>query len=378
MTAMDPLSVCYIGTYPPTRCGLATFTRSLIEGITANDERIRTGVVRVVEGPEPPRLPDVVAEWSFDQPGSRGGAIEALRGFDVAIMQHEYGIYPGRDGADVVGLLRRSPIPVITVLHTVLTRPSPSQRKVLERVIELSELVVVPTNAARSRLLAAHEVTPERVAVISHGAVPNLGPSPFSRPEPTILTWGLIGPGKGLEYGIESMRYLEDLEPQPVYVIAGETHPKVAARDGERYREGLVKQAADLGVVDRVIFEDRYLDGPSLRALVRAADVILLPYESREQICSGVLVEAVAAGKPVVATAFPHAVELLSSACGIVVPHDEPEAIALAMRRLFTDRSLAASMRGQAQVESERLSWRSVGGEYLRLIERVLEEREAA
>ncbi len=375
---MDPLSVCFIGTYPPTRCGLATFARSLIEGVAGNDDRIRTGVVRVIEGPEPPRLPEVVAEWSFADPGSRSDAVAALRDFDVAVMQHEYGIYPGRDGQEVVGLLRASPIPVITVLHTVLTQPSPHQRKVLDQVIELSELVIVPTHAARSRLLATHEVTPERVAVVSHGAVPNVGPSPLRRLEPTVLTWGLIGPGKGLEYGIESMRYLEDLEPQPVYVIAGETHPKVAARDGERYREGLVKQAADLGVVDRVIFEDRYLDGPSLRALVRAADVILLPYESREQICSGVLVEAVSAGKPVVATAFPHAVELLSSACGIVVPHDDPGAIGRALRRLFTDGSLAASMRAQAELESQRLCWTSVGGEYLRLIGRVLAKREAA
>ena len=131
-----------------------------------------------------------------------------------------------------------------------------------------------------------------------------------------MLTWGLIGPGKGLEYGIEAMRHLRDLEPAPVYLIAGETHPKVLARDGERYREGLMKQAADLGIGDNVVFEDTYLDGPSLRALARSADIILLPYESRQQICSGVLVEAVSTGKPVVATAFPHAVELLSSACG--------------------------------------------------------------
>ncbi len=375
---MDPLSVCFVGTYPPTRCGLATFTRSLIEGITAGDARVRPGVIRVVEGPAPPRLPEVVADWSFAHRSSRADAIRRMRGFDVAVMQHEYGIYPGRDGAGVVDFLRACPIPVITVLHTVLTEPRAHQRRVLQRVLELSQLVVVPTRAARSRLLLAHGIAPDRVAVVAHGAVPNIGPSRPSRAQPTVLTWGLIGPGKGLEHGIAAMAGLAGLQPQPVYVIAGQTHPKVAARIGERYRERLEKQAADLGLLERVIFEDRYLDGPSLRALVRSADVVLLPYGSREQVCSGVLVEAVSAGKPVVATAFPHAVELLASACGIVVPHDDPVAIARALRRLLTDRDLAASMRAQARAEARRLDWRSIGGEYLRLIERAFAGRSVA
>ncbi len=375
---MDPLNVCFVGTYPPTRCGLATFTRSLIEGITAGDARVSPGVIRVVDGPAPPRLPEVVADWSFAHRGSRADALAKVRHFDVAVMQHEYGIYPGRDGGDVVDFLRASPVPVITVLHTVLSEPRAHQRRVLQRVLELSEVVVVPTRAARSRLLLVHETHPDRVVVIPHGAVPNFSASRRSRPEPTVLTWGLIGPGKGLEHGIAAMAGLADLEAPPVYVVAGQTHPKVAARIGERYREQLEKRAAALGLVERTIFEDRYLDGPSLRALVRSADVILLPYGSREQVCSGVLVEAVAAGKPVVATAFPHAVELLASACGIVVPHEDPEAIARALRRLLTDRDLAASMGNQAREEARRLDWRSIGRAYLRLIERVLTQPKVA
>lgn len=375
---MDPLKICFVGTYPPTRCGLATFTQSLIEAMVTPRIGRTAGVIRVMEGPEPPRFDEVVAEWVATDPASRGRALEVLRGFDVAVLQHEFGIYPGRDGEDVVGFMRACPIPIVTVLHTVLTDPSPHQRTVLEQVIELSETVVVPTKAARSRLLAAHEVTPDRVAVIPHGAVANVGPSSLQRREPVVLTWGLIGPGKGLEYGIEAMRYLRDLEPTPVYVIAGETHPKVLAREGERYREGLMKQAADLGIGDHVVFEDDYLDGASLRALARSADIILLPYESREQICSGVLVEAVSTGKPVVATAFPHAVELLASACGIVVPHDDPKAIARALKRLLTDQGLSDSMRGQARREAERLAWPAVGRAYLELLHRVLMEWEAA
>lgn len=376
---MDALKVCFVSTYPPTRCGLATFTQSLLEAMTPPGEARTAGVVRVLDEPEPPRGKEVVAEWIASDPASRDRALAVMRGYDVAIVQHEFGIYPGLDGEDVVGFLRACPIPAVVVLHTVLVEPTPHQRKVLDQVMELADVLVVPTHAARARLLGVHEdFLPERVVVIPHGAVSNVGPAVEPAAEPKILTWGLIGPGKGLEYGIGAMKYLQDLDPAPVYTIAGGTHPKVKAREGERYRDGLKKQAADLGVSDSVVFEDVYLDPPALRALARAADVILLPYESREQICSGVLVEAISSGTPVVATAFPHAVELLSSACGIVAPHAEPEAIARAIRRLLTDDALAASMQGQARREAARHTWSSVGRQYTALIQRALAERAAA
>jgi len=368
-----------VSTYPPTHCGLATFTNSLRDAMTSTGIVGNAGVIRVVEELEPPRRPEVTAEWFWGDRASRDAALAAMGAYDVAIVQHEYGIFPGDDGQEIVGFLRASPIPTVVVLHTVLSDPTPHQRLVIEQVMEAADLLVTQTDAARRRLIDVHALTPDRIAVVPHGAPLNIdGSRILRRSEPVVLTWGLIGPGKGLEYGIEAMRYLDDLQPAPVYVIGGQTHPKVAHRYGERYRDGLLKQAVDDGVADRVVFEDRYLDAGSLRALVRSADVVLLPYESREQISSGVLVEAIAAGKPVVATAFPHAIEQLSSACGIVVPHEDPEAIARALRRLLTDERLATSMREQAQLEAERLAWPAIGAEYERLIRRVLAEREAA
>jgi glycosyltransferase involved in cell wall biosynthesis len=372
---MDPLDICFVGTYPPTHCGLATFGASLREAMAAP----RSGVIRVLEEPEPPRQPEVTVEWFMGDRASRNEALTALRAYDVAIVQHEYGIYGGDDGEEIVGFLRASPIPTIVVLHTVLSDPMPHQRLVLEELMEAADLLVTTTDAARRRLIDVHGIEQDRVAVVPHGAPPNIdGERAIQRLEPVVLTWGLIGPSKGLEFGIEAMRHLDDLHPAPVYVIAGQTHPKVRMRQGESYRDGLRKQAADGGVIDRIVFEDEYLDKASLRSLIRSADVVLLPYGSREQISSGVLVEAVAAGKPVVATAFPHAIEQLSSACGIVVPHEDPEAIARALRRLLTDPALAGSMRDQAERESERLAWPAVGREYLRLAHRVLADAEAA
>ena len=153
-----------------------------------------------------------------------------------------------------------------------------------------------------------------------------------------MLTWGLIGPGKGIEWGIEAMAALADLYPTPRYVVAGQTHPKVLLRDGEAYRERLKAQVAALELGAHVSFDSRYRDNVALGELVDAADVVLLPYDSTDQVTSGVLIEAVAARKPVVATRFPHAIELLGNGAGLLVPQKNPAAIAAALRTLLTDR----------------------------------------
>ena len=141
---MDPLGICFVGTYPPTHCGLATFGASLRNAM----EPASSGVIRVLEEPEPPNQPEVVAEWYWGDRVARNAALAEMKAYDVAILQHEYGIYGGEDGEDVVGFVRASPIPVIAVLHTVLSEPLPHQRLVLEELMEAADVLVTMTDAA--------------------------------------------------------------------------------------------------------------------------------------------------------------------------------------------------------------------------------------
>jgi len=310
----------------------------------------------------------------------------------VAIVQHEYGIFGGRDGDDVLDVLAAVRVPVISVLHTVLTSPTPNQRRVLAGVVAASSVVVTMTQTARQRLLDGWDVDPGKVMVIAHGAEDNRAPEPGhddvtrwedeggSREQaaaapttttgaparrPTILTWGLLGPGKGIEWALEAMAELADLDPRPVYEVVGETHPRVVEWAGEAYREGLEAQVADLDLAGHVAFDGRYLDGPTLRSIVRAADIILLPYDSRDQVTSGVLTEAVVAGKPVVSTSFPHAVELLSSGAGLLVPQRDPGAISRALRTLLTDPALTAEMARTSRSLAPGLLWPAVAEQYV-------------
>ncbi len=371
--------IAMVSTFPPTQCGLATFAQALVGGF--DDIGADVDVVRVV-GAHEKRIRGVAGNWVTDpattpwptDPAGSAATAALLNRYDVVILQHEYGIYGGPDGEHVLGLMGRLDVPVVSVLHTVLSRPTTRQHRILSQVIDASTAVVTMTRTARDRAVSTYGAAAARVSVVPHGAAEDLvaprapaAPSPFAGSAPVVLTWGLLGRGKGIEWGIRAMAALGDLHPAPVYVVAGRTHPRLPHRDGEGYRGELVGLAADLGISSSVVFDDRYLDAEALHALVRAADVVLLPYDSVEQVTSGVLTEAVAAGKPVVSTRFPHALELLGDGTGLLVERADPAGIAAALRRVLTDADLAQDMAHKAQGLRAGLTWRAVAAEYLAL-----------
>jgi glycosyltransferase involved in cell wall biosynthesis len=374
--SQDLRSLAIVSTYPPTRCGLASFSAALAGAVEAQQPRCPVGVVEVVDRSSRPRRREVVGQLTGGDERAITAAAAVLNMFDVVMLQHEYGIFPGPDGAAVLDLLDAVAPPVVTVLHTVLAHPTDRQREVLERVVARSSAVVVMTHTARDRLGANYGVDQSRVHVIPHGASLPLATRP-RRPaaRPTMVTWGLLGPGKGIEHAIDALALLDDVRPQPCYVVAGQTHPKVRGRSGDAYRELLMTRAADRGVADRVEFEDRYLSPAALAAVIRQSDVVVLPYESREQVTSGVLVDAVASGRPVVATEFPHAVELLRLGAGLTVAHDDPVALAGALRRVLREPGLADRLRAGARALARDLCWESVAGRYLALARQTVATR---
>jgi glycosyltransferase involved in cell wall biosynthesis len=303
---------------------------------------------------------------------------ELLNKSDIAVVQHEYGIYGGVDGDEVVDIIGGLRIPSIVVAHTVLKDPTPHQRSVLEAIAAMAAQVVVMSEAASQRLCLGFNVDPRKVTTIAHGAtVPRQIPPRARSDRPTLLTWGLLGPGKGIERVIDAMGSLHDLPVRPRYLIAGRTHPKVLAADGEAYRDARAEQARLGGVADSVAFDASYRDVSSLTALVQSSAVVVLPYDSTDQVTSGVLVDAIASGRPVVATAFPHAVELLASGAGIVVGHDDPDALASALHRLLTEPHLAATMAAEAARLAPQMAWPIVATAYVDLAHRLLAERPA-
>lgn len=358
----------FLSTYPATQCGIATFSEALVTHLTAAGAEV--GVVRLVDELLP-QAPPVVHQWVAGLAGGAAAATAALDDYDVAVVQHEYGIFGGPDGEDVLDVVARLHVPIVTVLHTVLSRPTPNQHRILAALVERSAALVTMTAVARDMLVAGWGVDPARVTVIAHGAEDNrsaIVPLPNAQTRPrTVLTWGLLSEGKGIEWALLGLAELRRRMPLPEYRVVGQTHPRVLERDGEAYRDRLVALTRRLRLSGTVHFDSRYLSGPQLRQVVRGADVILLPYDSRDQVTSGVLAEAVAAGKPVVSTGFPHAVELLSGGAGLLVPRRDPVAIADALERVLTVHGLADRMAATSRGLATSLLWPAVAARYVDL-----------
>jgi glycosyltransferase involved in cell wall biosynthesis len=351
---------------------LASFTASLRSALLTSGAVTRADVLQLVDESDTtlPRAGEVIGDWARGDEASRERCLTSLSGADAVILQHEFGIFGGADGDEVVPFVAASPVPVVTVLHTVLAEPSPHQREIVDALGLCSAVLVVQSEAARSRLLRAQDVAPGRVRVIPHGAVATGTGVVARRPgaRPTVLTWGLVGPGKGIEHGIRAVARLRDRVPAVVYRVVGDTHPKVKAREGDRYRESLERLTAELGLADHVEFDATYHATDALRAMAAEADVVLLPYESRDQVTSGVLVEALAAGVPVVATAFPHASEALAGGAGFVVPYDDDIAMASALGIVLADAGVAARMRMSARETARGVLWPVVADAYYDVI----------
>lgn len=350
----SPRRIALASTFPPKLCGLATFASALASGLASGGD-----VVDEVD------VDDVGSPSQLSDPGIRIRRMaDRLSAGDVAIVQHEYGIYGGPDGQEVLDLLTLIEVPIIVVVHTVPLAPSPNQRRVLDEVCRLADRVVVMTAPAADRLLAGYAVDRRKVLTIPHGATTSAPQASVSHRPPTLLTWGLLGPGKGIEHVIDAMALLTDLRPRIRYTVAGVTHPKVLARDGDVYRNGLIRQSWARGVASAVSFDDTYRDVKALAAFAASAQIVVLPYDSRDQVTSGVLVDAVAAGRPVIATAFPHAVDLLSGGAGLIVPHEDPAALARAVRSLVSDPARLAEMAFEASRLAPSLQWSAVAASY--------------
>lgn len=369
-------AVLFVSTYPPTRCGLANFSKSLLDATAAlRGSRAGLGVAAVGD-PDLDHASEVVSH--FQPEASMRMPRRLASAFDVGLIQHEFGIYGEDDGIGVLDLVASFNIPVITVLHTVLAQPSKRQKYIIENLAEHSAGLVVMSKAARRRLHDHYDVDGCPVEMIPHGAVVSHPAVSAKRLPPMILSWGLLGPGKGLESGIRAMRRLRHLQPAPIYVIAGQTHPNVLKSQGETYRLGLMQLAKDLGVSDMVRFVNRYLTADDLAQLRSEASVALLPYENREQVTSGALVEALGAGVPVVATRFPHAVELLENGAGALVEQGDSNAMAQALERLLIDPVQRAEAVSAIEELKPHLSWQGVGAAYHRLFAAAAEEVGAA
>ncbi len=353
-----PSRIALIGTCVPRHCGIATFTNDLQQALSTADPNVAAMTIAMTDDKNAYAYPDrVPLEIQHADPASYEVAADFLNVADIEIvsLQHEFGIFGGEAGEHVLGLVRGLKAPLVTTLHTVLATPNPSQRRVMDELIASSARLIVMADKGRQILQDVYGVSADQIAVIPHGVPdrpfldPAMAKHDLGLAERTLLmTFGLLGPGKGIETAIRALPALVQENPKLLYMIVGATHPNLVRDEGELYRESLTALASELGVSEHVQFVDRYLSLDALLDYLAACDIYLSPYPNEAQIVSGTLAYAIALGKAVVSTPFWYAQELLADNCGLLVPFEQADGFATAIRRLIDDDTLRSEIRTNA------------------------------
>ncbi|MEP6660123.1 MAG: glycosyltransferase [Acidimicrobiales bacterium] len=370
------MRVAIVSTYPPKQCGLATFAADLRAALDASPLVDAVVVAAVVDESAGSSEADISIERENRHSYRRAAQVMENAAVDVVVVQHEYGIFGGPDGSYVLDLAGELECPVAVTLHTVLSHPSRNQRKILEELCALADRVVVFTESSRALLLETHPMDPSKVAVVPHGAPPELFTDRGEEPLATrISTFGLLSDNKGLELLLSALPTVVREYPDVFVTVAGRTHPEVHRREGERYRQGLLDTVAGLGLERHVEFRNEFLSTEELARLLKGTGIYVTPYRSSEQVVSGTLTFALAAGCAIVSTPYQYAVDMLSSGAGLLVPFDDAESLADALLQLLRDPAHLQAMRDESDRVGEQLSWPSVGATLAELLRQCVDDR---
>lgn len=367
--------ISVIGTHVPCRCGIAAFTTHLVDAISETGRGVDVSVTAMSDTVNGHCYPARVRHQvrTMDADDYRRTAARINRDApEVVSLQHGFDIFGGPAGSHVLDLLEHLEMPVVATMHTVLREPDRDQRYVMDRLRQLCERFVVMSEHGAGFLGQVYGIERDRIDMIHHG-IPDVSYKEKREHSESnglcnrklLLTFGLLGPGKGIEHAIRALPMILRSHPDVIYMIAGATHPNLIRSEGERYRESLIQTARDLNVTPNIFFYNQYISQEELETLLLAADICLTLHPKAEQICSGTLAYALGCGNAVVSTPFWHAQELLAGRRGVLVEPGKPQAIANAVCRLLDNPDELRGMQRRAHCFGRRMVWSHVAERYL-------------
>jgi len=384
-TALSYLSrirVAYLSTYPPRECGIATYTKDLVDAISR---------LYILNPPVVLAVNDRVGYYNYEgevrfqidreRVETFSGAADYINDsdLDVVNLQHEFGLFGGTWGRHVLSFLERLEKPIITTLHTVLLDPDPTSRKTLEGILQLSDNIVVMARVGIKILEQLYDTLADKVRYIPHGCpnVPFISSATMKHhlgleDRIIISTFGLLSRGKGLEYAIQAMPTVVKEEPNVLYLIIGETHPEVRKHEGETYRNQLINLVESLGVEENVRFVNRFLPKNELIRNLQATDIYVIPYPNREQISSGTLLYALSTGKAIISTPFLHAEEVMEEGCAMRCEFKDPDSIADCIMSMLKFDDMHQRFEERAYRYSREMIWPNVAMRYANLFYKTL------
>lgn len=375
------MNLVNIGTYPPKQCGIATFSMDLYKSLLLQDNGVK--IAAVFDNDFKYRFGnEVILKIRQDKKGDYIKAAHTINNspeIDLVIIQHEYGIYGGQDGDLIIEFTKMLHKPYIVITHTVLPNPTRNQKLVLGKLCANASKVVCMTEKSKQLLNELYGVLPDSVQVISHG-VPDFKKQPQDElkdkyglaGKTVVSTFGLIGPGKGIELGIEAIASLSAEFPAVHYLILGQTHPMLQKYEGEKYRNMLENLVSSLQIENNVHFINKFLSDEELGEYLYLTDIYLSPYPNKDQAVSGTLAFALGCGRAIVSTSYSYALEVLADGRGLLAEEADPESLAQLIKQILSDPELKSDLMKKANELGETWDWPNIGKNYTNLINNIL------
>ncbi len=371
--------IVYLSTFPPRQCGIATFTQDLtnaIDQMFGPSVESKIVAMNLTEVSHFPYSDKVILQISQPHAEDYINAASKLNQIDevkLVNIQHEFGIFGGEYGSYLLLFMEKLNKPIVTTLHTVLPSPDKKMLTMVQRIFEYSKGIIVMTRYSKEILISDYGLTAARIQVIPHGIhnVPyktsEYAKSTLGFSDKLILsTFGLLNPGKGIEYIIDALPPVVKKFPNVQFLCLGATHPVVLKEEGESYRNNLSKKVYELGLSNNVSFYNTYLDLNDLLKFLEATDVYLSTSLNPNQTVSGTLSYALGSGRPVISTAFAQAKEDITDKVGILVDFKNPRSFTDAIIKLLESDKLRLQMGKNAYFRTRHMTWQNVSLSYLK------------
>lgn len=371
------MNIAILSTYPPRECGIASFSKDLKDNISKMGKTVK--ILAITDSGANYDYPsDVIYEIRQDE---RDSYIQAARfvndsSVDIVIIEHEYGIFGGMDGKYVLDFAAHLTKPFMLTTHTVLPNPNFRQKWILRGLGSKAAAVVCMTKRSAALLEDIYCIPGDKIFVIPHG-VPAFKPQSRDKLKEQygykgrtiVSTFGLIGPGKGIENGIRCIGELASKHPDILYLVLGETHPSLVKKYGESYRESLIDLVKHLHLENNVEFINHYLSLNELGDYLYMTDVYLTPYPNRNQAVSGTLTYAVGCGRAIVSTPYDYALEILGNNRGLISQSTNSYIeLAQLIGNILDNPTLKRSLEDRTLKLGKTMTWTNVAKQYINLM----------
>jgi len=384
------MKLAFIGTYPPRECGIGIFTNNLFNSILANSEKGESGdegfVVALNDNGldyEYPKEVKVIIRQDQQEDYLKAVKFINLSGADICILEHEFGIFGGQNGVQILPLLHRLKVPLVVTLHTILKSPSYTEKAVLREICKMANKIVVMSHKAIEFLVSIYNVTEEKIVFIDHGVPDIFFTQEQSKMEfkldskKVLLTFGFIGRSKGIETVLEALPEVVKKHPDVIYIILGKTHPNVLRHSGEEYRIFLRRLVKKLHLEEHVIFLNKFIDEQDLFKYLCASDIYITPYLNEAQITSGTLSYAIGVGSAVISTPYWHASELLAEGRGRLIDFNDSDGLTSTLTELLDKPEVLKEIRKKAYDYGRKITWPKTGEKYMAVVLDTLKEQQS-